>query len=623
MIWTSLQLPKDPNGTFVSVKSRIKRVVDLEIAENKDYVSIIGGGIYGLKTLLSLLCKLKSNSKSNKITSIHGYNKNENFATGKIYSPDQPAYLSLDHCIKDLNLFDFEEQNNSLSYGKSFQNWLLEKLPADQTVDSFDYCSKELFGHYLVESLCHIMDNMPNQVELILIQAEVTGIEIINGFARLNDKFSEFPFKYRSCCIQIGYENKNNLLKYIPNSDAIKDRYFPDHRAYESLDRIPEKAQVAVKESGLEAVDTILVLTEGRGGIFYKKDDEVKYIPSGLEPTMYLFSRSNLPSLPRNKFHKDHKYQLQFMTNDWVQEMHEKKVKFNFEEDILPVLNKEIQYAFYSQLPHLKDSTTEEILAFIAVQPSNTRFSLQALLDPWNYSNVSKSASYNEFALDLAIYCLMITREGEKNSIMSEALAALREGYHQIRKLYAQAGLNSASHFHYDTYWKWYFNQIGFGPIRENTEKFYCLMKEGYVNFLFSETPDISVEDEQFLLRSKENEIVTNYLIDCKIHKGNIRSGSNPLFKSLLKRNLIREFYNGEYNTGKIDLDSKGRSTVLAGLFPLYFNGPASDGPFLYHHDLDQDLYHISNQWAEETIKVLFPQIEIEDALNPNKVIVQ
>ncbi|MGN5953557.1 FAD/NAD(P)-binding protein [Sphingobacterium lactis] len=622
MIWTSLQLPKDPNGTFVSVKSRIKRIVDIEIAENKDYVSIIGGGIYGLKSLLSLLRKLKSNSKSNKITSIHWYNKNEHFATGKIYSPNQPIYLSLDHCIQDLNLFDIEVQKSDF-YGKSFQNWLIEKLPEDQTVDPFDYCSKELFGLYLIESLCHIMDNMLDHVELNLIQAEVTGMEINNGFARLNDKFSEFPFKYRSCCIQIGYENKNNLLKYIPNSDGVKDRYFPDHRALESLERIPEKGQVAIKESGLEAVNTILTLTEGRGGIFYKKDDEVKYIPSGLEPIMYLFSRSNLPSLPRNKFHKDHKYQTQFMTNAWVQEMLKKNTPLNFEEEILPVLNQEIQYAFYSQLPHLKESSQEEILSFIAIQPSNTRFSLHALFDPWNYSNVSKSASFNEFAIDLAIYCLMATQGGEKNSMMSSALAALREGYHQIRKLYAHAGLNSASHFHFDTYWKWYLIQIGFGPNRENTEKFYCLMKEGYVNFLFSETPDISIEDEQFLLRSKENEIVTSYLIDCKNHRGNIQTGSNSLFKNLLKNNLIREFHNGEYNTGKIDLDSNGRSTVLADLFPLYFNGPASDGPFLYHHDLDQDLYPISNIWAEETIRILFPTLEIEDGSNPSNITVQ
>jgi len=58
---------------------------------------------------------------------------------------------------------------------------------------------------------------------------------------------------------------------------------------------IPRGATVGVEGLGLVATDVIIALTVGRGGSFAESGDRLRYLSSGDEPRLRLFSRSGFP----------------------------------------------------------------------------------------------------------------------------------------------------------------------------------------------------------------------------------------------------------------------------------------------------------------------------------------
>lgn len=66
-----------------------------------------------------------------------------------------------------------------------------------------------------------------------------------------------------------------------------------------STQNISANDAIGIKGLGLSAIDVITMLTSGNGGFFEKLNNELIYNPSGKEPKILVFSRSNLPLMAR------------------------------------------------------------------------------------------------------------------------------------------------------------------------------------------------------------------------------------------------------------------------------------------------------------------------------------
>ncbi len=603
MIWNSMHLLQEARTIDNRINPLIKTSNQLKFEENADYISIIGGGPFGFYALENLLSLSKVRSGHRKLK-IHWYNKNRYFGAGQKYNPTTPNYLLVHECIAELSAWK-TGRNTLSSKGLSLMEWINENRTLEQEPDKSDHCSRELFGLYLMDCVLRTIAAIDERIELSLIQKEICDLEIQDNTAFLFNEERKLTFPYQSTLISIGHSNKNNLLKYIKDNEQPLDRFIQSVHPLENLDWIPANAEVAIKGSGINFMETILHLTEGRGGVFYKNDQEFQYIPTGLEPKLYPFSRTNLPTLPRNTYWSDHKYELLYLTDDWVEELKTKKGNIDFITDILPLYKKEIQHAFYSMLDHLKTVSHDEVLHFIEIQDERTRFSINALLDPVTYSNVAKDVNYNEFIADLTTFCLIAMKPGELNSTMGAATGAMREGFFQICKLYEFGGFTPYSQKHVDDYWLNYIFQISLGPSREISEKFFCLLKQGYVSFLFSESPEIEIQNEGFLLKTKKDQHFFSYLIDSTKPKENVKCENNRLFTNLYKKRIFTEFKNGEYYDGKIDIDINGKVKGNQSAYPLYLYGPATEGPVLYNSDLNRNRYDFGEKWAKQSLMLL------------------
>ncbi|HEB7551172.1 TPA: hypothetical protein RZH73_001662, partial [Campylobacter coli] len=79
------------------------------------------------------------------------------------------------------------------------------------------------------------------------------------------------------------------------------------------------------------------MLTSGNGGFFEKLNNELIYNPSGKEPKILVFSRSNLPLMARAITQKETREQYQpiFFNSTTIKKLKEEFKKLNFEKQIL------------------------------------------------------------------------------------------------------------------------------------------------------------------------------------------------------------------------------------------------------------------------------------------------
>ncbi|MBE2998446.1 FAD/NAD(P)-binding protein [Nocardiopsis sp. HNM0947] len=115
------------------------------------------------------------------------------------------------------------------------------------------------------------------------------------------------------------------------------------------LDRVPPGARVLVRGLGLAFVDTVVLLTSGRGGTFVRSaDGTLRYRPSGREPLLWAGSRRGVPY--HSKLHYDLPGARPPLPRHLTPEVLAGGGKWNLGEDVWPLILREITHAHYHEL---------------------------------------------------------------------------------------------------------------------------------------------------------------------------------------------------------------------------------------------------------------------------------
>lgn len=129
-------------------------------------------------------------------------------------------------------------------------------------------------------------------------------------------------------------------LGYLPRGQADPD----------ALAAVPAGEPVLLRGLGLTFVDTMVLLTEGRGGKFRRAlDGELVYEPSGLEPVLYAGSRAGLPyhAKPEVSLRGGEPELPRYFRQDTVPDG-----PLGFREQLWPLVCKDIAYGHYHELFH-------------------------------------------------------------------------------------------------------------------------------------------------------------------------------------------------------------------------------------------------------------------------------
>jgi hypothetical protein len=118
------------------------------------------------------------------------------------------------------------------------------------------------------------------------------------------------------------------------------------------LSAVPAGEDVLVRGFGLDFVDLMVLLTEGRGGRYLTRADRLVYEPSGAEPHLLVGSRRGVP------YHAKPMYRLRagkpdtttFCTPQAVGAVLRRGDAIDFAADLWPLIGREVAWWFYREL---------------------------------------------------------------------------------------------------------------------------------------------------------------------------------------------------------------------------------------------------------------------------------
>ncbi|MFN3997353.1 FAD/NAD(P)-binding protein [Algoriphagus sp.] len=609
MIWNSKNISSQINQAETFIDEYIFSQSLPDFADKSIFrTGIIGGGPKGLYALDTLLNSLATVDLEEAIE-IYWFNEGTNFGCGPNFDPHQPDYLLINTCIGQIDAWNRDTEESVDTDFPNLVQWLKSMTTCSSHVRPTDFASRALVGRYLQEVACRVIKSVPAHVKLFLLVDSVQEIKECDGF-RLRLSRGEFPFPMDNILMTTGHCYSNSCLINDGENFLQSKTYFSGVWTADRLDSIEPGSRVGIAGMGLTFIDISLHLTEGRGGAFVENGD---YIPSGREPIIYPFSRSGQPILPRTAAFGSGRYQLQFLNKEWLQEFrkdHDLR-KVDFFEEILPLIEREISFAYYRTL--IGTANPEAIDIFLSDIHPSEKFDLHRLL----FGMIEGGGNRHQTILDFLENVVIKSKQGELNSPLLAAMAVWREAVSLVGEVYSHGGLTGDSQRKLDHSLLGAFNRTSFGPPVENMKKILALAKAGIIQFDVGAGVEVTINSQNgYVLTSGKATQNIDFLIDARVARPQIEKENSPLYRQLLETNLIEPYSNEGYLPGCVSMDISGQTTVNSPNSPaIFFYGSNTEGVLLDNDSLSRTRNNLAKPWAEfalnQFIKLKYTQNEL------------
>ncbi len=556
--------------------------------------AVIGGGPKGLYALDHLITELSLSGITEPVE-LYWFNAADDFGSGPNYRRDQPEYLLINYCIANIDAW-YPYVNRSAGQ-LNLADWIRKNKASERPVRPEDFASRALVGRYLQEVMSQIMQSRPSNLQIKLINANVSGLNYQDGFTiKTNDPANTFYADNVLLATGHCYTNSkllSNSFVLTPSKTNDQGCYINNAYPLTGLKKVEDQSKVGVLGLGLTFIDVVLTLTEGRGGHF---DEQNRYQSGGREPLIYACSRNNLPILARGPVYTNQGYQLFYFTGAWRQHMSalRKTRKIDFKEEILPLVEQEIQFAYYSTLLETRDP--KAIQKYLRDKPVQKQFGLQKLLfelpAPEDAAGVSLSESIE--------YNIREAEKGELKSPLMAAAAVWRELTPIIREFYKEGGLIGASQQFLHEELMGAFCRTSFGPPVDNMKKILSLINAGII--CIPQPP-------------AHEQVEVDYIVDARVGKPALAKGNASLYQQLLDDGLITPFDNDGYQPGCPDMDATGQvRNESKSQIPLFCYGTNTEGVLLDNDSLSRTANNTGLLWAKTVIRQLSNKNEVEYA---------
>ncbi|WP_448329130.1 FAD/NAD(P)-binding protein [Sulfitobacter sp. M13] len=240
-------------------------------------IAIVGCGPKGLYALDSL-CEAARREPEHRFA-VHIFEPSAHPGAGPVYDPRQPEVLLMNFPAGLINAWTDER-------GPSFLEWAAGSLPP---VDAGNYVPRAHVGLYLFWSFERVVAQAPSNVRLIRHETRVGDVQ------RIANRWSISPAKITVDHVLITTGHQDGFRYGVADMrDHIPSPFPIDRRLTQTA--VPLASTVRCKGFALTFIDTMLALTEGRGGVFTVSAAGYNYASSGKEPRRIApFSRSGRP----------------------------------------------------------------------------------------------------------------------------------------------------------------------------------------------------------------------------------------------------------------------------------------------------------------------------------------
>lgn len=570
-------------------------------------ITLIGTGPRGMSVLERIMARLNQDAPEEKIKLI--VVDERHLGQGRIWDSLQSKNYLMNTLSTEISAFSGLGDVSAAKpgAGPSFAQWW------KSVHDDFDfyqgYAPRRYYGEYLNFVWKTILDHTPEQVELVTKVASITDLlPETGGYRVINTEGGSWLTD--AVIIATGhsvnhYPAEFQILENLPQRVAGLKFFRGDAANEMELDAIEPGEPTGVVGLGLSFFDVVSELTEGREGRF-TLDAKNNYIyhRSGREPQLYCGSRGGLPILARglNQKPANFKYQSVIFTQEVVKALRkEKNSNVNFETDIWPLLEAEVNFSWMRQMianlqgeleaekftalvqqHHIKNSPTLAYFASEILATDVSPLSLKQLAQPFKRKTFQDEAHWMSSLLSLLRADTLEAEQGNVSSPLKGALDVLRNIRDNIRVVVDFGGLTPDSHRKFIEEYMPVFTLLSAGPPLFRLKQLDALIVSGVVSIV-PPGMRLSAQETHYQINADSIEgysrKVTS-IIDARIPVANLQQDKNPLIANLYKSGIFTPFINyghgdDKFETGGVNItdtpfhpiDSQGK--VHTGLFVL------------------------------------------------------
>jgi uncharacterized NAD(P)/FAD-binding protein YdhS len=519
-----------------------------------------------------------------------------------------------------------------------------------QDIGAADYLPRGLLGEYLAWVYQQVAAALPagvtvthhrqRAVDLSLRPNGSSVIELESGYIVASD----FVFLTTGHGSNLPSDLDAWLAKFAQDHARYNSRLAFVLQAYpvEQLSRISADARVAIQGLGLCAHDVIAELTVGRGGEFVAGPEGLRYVRSGREPRLTLCSRNCLPYAARGVNQKglDGRHQARYFTLDAVAALRRQALvargssQLDFDRDLLPLLKREIGDAWRAAA-----SASTGAPPHVAASPPDDDALLAELLFPLQDHQFAALADFRRYFRDFLQADLAEARRGNLASPAKAATDVLRDVRATLQAAIEHGGLTPASHRKFLNVYHPAINRAAFGPPLRRNEELLALLDAGVIELHAGPGSRIDIDetDSSYLLTTKFSSGTERQPIDvviiARLDAFVPESDTSLLIRNMLRRGLIRPYYNGVFHPGGIDINRAGQPLDAHGapLARLWALGYLTEGAHYYTHalprpqlrsrqvwDAEQSVMALAATMTEQQRKQPVPAVQKDDTLQSN-----
>jgi uncharacterized NAD(P)/FAD-binding protein YdhS len=532
---------------------------------------------------------------------------------GGVYSAAQPDYLILNNPCGQLSLYAAPDDNVDPSYAIGLYEWVVQKgyrrhgyeykIGHDgELIQATDYLPRRLMGEYLAWFYEALMADAPANLEIVRHYAAATDITPEIGGRETVWLDNGAQIKVDHVVLTSGHTFNEER---VANDDEV--HYLRPYPVEYFDGAVAPVEPIAIAGMGLVGYDLLTALTIGRGGTYEVHGDRMRYVPSGREPDIYLYSRSGVPYCAKSAHGVDPTgdYQPIVCTPGAFREMTNPsgsplRRRVDFRNDLLPLLYAEFQVRYYSHAAFLDGgvsaatSVRDQLqLSWLAGTFAETIGRLETTYGPFDPAGVlfadedahfDSSAAYESHVYEMVEVDLdqALMPGGSPVKAAQEVTRILRD---QMRAVIEYGGLSMQSFIDFQSNVRGRINRIEAGPPPIRSQQFLALLDAGMVKIPFGPHAEISAAPGgKAVIRStrlaQPVEVTVNHVVRGHLDLPSLARSSSPLLSRLYTKGRLTQFSYDETTVGSVSIsedfhpyDAEGRLQTSLSLLGVLTEG--------------------------------------------------
>jgi hypothetical protein len=441
---------------------------------------------------------------------------------GGAYAAEQPDFLVLNNACGQLSLYAAPDGDALPPYAVGLYQWAVAcgyrwvgyecRIGAGgNPILPTDYLPRRLMGEYLGWFYNTLLDYAPPNLEIVRHHAAAVDISpaLAGREAVLLDNGTTLTVNHVVL-------TSGHTWNHERGADGGVQYLQP--YPIEGLDQsAPAGSSLAVAGMGLVCYDVLTALTIGRGGTFEDRCDRAdrkRYVPSGREPIITLYSRSGAPYCAKSATGVDPYGQYQpvvctpeefaALTNPGGSPV---RRHVDFRAELLPLVFAEMQARYYIQAASLaggdvKSTEVRTVLrqgwvdgyyekAVDVLEPHYGRFDPAAHLFAGSDRTYTTAADYQGQAYDMIEDDLTeaLRPGGSPVKAAQEVLRILRD---QLRSVIEFGGLSLDSYVEFQSNVRGRINRLEAGVPPMRSQQLLALLDAGVVRIPLGPDPDVA-----------------------------------------------------------------------------------------------------------------------------------